>query len=156
MHSIARGGRNGTAAARGRFISRNNSALSEDIRRFCGSREKDKLEVALRIAKEGTSDDIFCALVFGRFDDQPPHEGPYRTSAKRFLDPQIEDILVSAYCDKIGLEIDILRGFAAGAKEAGERAAASREEKEFMEVKASQMRLLRSSGVPVGLRLASI
>jgi hypothetical protein len=130
-----------------RFLQKSNPALGNQVRRLCGASEKEKYVMAETIAREGTSNDIYCALVFGRFEDYAPTGGPYRSAANRFMPLEVEDLLCTAYIEKTKVEIALLKGFVCGARESGERAAAAIEELEYGEAKTRQIAYLRSRGV---------
>lgn len=121
-----------------------NPAIREEVRKFPGS--PDRLRDAAKIAREGTSNDIFCALVFGRFRDMPPGSGPYRSAAPAG-EHETQELLARAYAATARNELALLRGLVDGAATLGEKVSAALEEQEAWEVKANQIRILRSHGI---------
>jgi hypothetical protein len=134
------------------FLAKSNPAVGEAVRKLCGARENEKYLMAESIAREGTSNDIYCSLVFGRFEIQPPDGGgPYRSAGRTLMPPHLEKMLCDAYIEKTRDEIALLKGVVKGAREVGERASAAIEEREFLEVKGRQVKDLRSMGLAISM-----
>lgn len=127
-------------------VLKSNPGIQEEVRRFCGTPDREKEMLAARIARDGTSNDIFCALVFGRFEDTPRGDGPYRSPGNPGAS-SAQETLARAFVEKARNELLLHRRLAGSPVGLGERIAACLEEQEAWEAKANQLRMLRSHGI---------